>query len=155
MKKISLFFAALFLYLGSAYAQEKKMWVQVNIDLSFKNKDGADLLGSSFVNDSIVVYNIVEGKKIKVNKPHADYPNNHFTFYDKATQSTILRVFLEEETTLLQLNAKTTDTIKCSLKKEKGAVHLYKVWYNGKLKYKFGKGAPGIITVLYPTNKCN
>jgi hypothetical protein len=150
MKKLFLLLISL-VFAGNIYAQtktKKAMYVNINIDWAFKDKEGNDLLGSTYIKDSIVVYNLVNGKKEKVNKPQADYPNNHFIYKDEATKTNLLRIFLEVETVLLQLNSSTTDTIKCTIKKTKGNTHIEKVWYNGKLVWTFGKAASQVITIL-------
>jgi hypothetical protein len=154
MKKLFILLISL-VFAGTIYSQnntKKAMYVNINIDIAFKDKAGNDLLDSSnekhFSNKEITVYNIVKGEKVKVNKPHADYPNNHFIYKDEATHANLLRVFLETETVLLQLNATTTDTIKCTIKKTKGNTHIAKVWYNGKLVWTYGKQTSQVITIL-------
>jgi|GEM_PF-1216035 len=153
---------------------KKAMYVNINIDIAYKDKDNVDLLDSNnitkectlsldkdgneiktpnikrdvFLAKDITIFNIINGEKIKVNKPGRDYPNNHFIYKDEATGTYYLRIFLEAEVVLLQLNATTTDTIKCSIKKSKGNTHIDKVWYNGKLVWKFGKNTSQIITVV-------
>ena len=137
---------SIFFICSLANAQASKMFVQTNIDISYKDKEGNDLLGSTFLQDSIVVYNMVGKEKVKVDKPGKDYPNNHFIFKDEK-QTNVLRVFLETETTYLQLNTKTTDVIKCCFKKGKGSLQLKKVWYNHKLVWKLGKNTSSIIHI--------
>lgn len=127
-------------------------FVNIHMDITYLNKDSYDLLDSNNKNHynarDIVIYNLVKGEKVKVNKPNMDYPNNHFIFKDPATNTNYLRIFLESPTVLVQLNDKTTDTIKCTVKKTKGNTHLEKVWYNDSLYYKFGKDKPQVITVV-------
>ena len=150
MKQLFLLLSLVFvvnIYSQTNTKTKKAISVNVNIDLAFKDKEGNDILGSSYKQDSIVVYNVVGKEKIKVNKPHADYPNNHFIFKDEKTQSNLLRVFLESETVLLQLNSTTTDTLKRTIKKTKGNTHIAKVWYNGKLVWAFGKQTSQVITI--------
>ena len=156
MKKISLLFLS-FLIIGKMYAQKttktkSTAYININIDLVYKDKDGNDLLDSNntvhFSTKDITVYNIEKGEKVKVNKPKMDYPNNHFMYRDDATSTNHLRVFLEAETVLLQLNATTTDKIKSEIKKTKGNTHLVKVWYNGKLVWEFGKDTSQVITII-------
>jgi hypothetical protein len=143
-----------FVFAINVYSQtntKKAMYVNINIDIAYKDKAGEDLLDSNnaphFVEKDITVYNMVNGEKVKVNKPNADYPNNHFTFKDEAGTN-YLRVFLETELVLIQLDSRTTDTIKCTFKKTKGNTHIQKVWYNGKLKWTYGKEPSQAITVV-------
>ena len=158
MKTTTLLFAAL-LFTLTAFAQDAKqpkikqnMYVNINIDIIYKDKAGNDLLDSSnathFSANDITIYNMEKGEKVKVNKPLMDHPNNHYIYKDDATQTNHLRVYLETEVVLVQLNATTTDTIKCTIKKSKGNVHIEKVWYNGKLKWERGKDASQIITII-------
>ena len=152
MKKLFLILIT-FVFTGNIYSQTKKaMYVNINIDIAFKDKDGNDLLDAGnenhFAQKEITVYNMEKGEKVKVNKPHADYPNNHFIYKDDVTKTNLLRVFLETEVVLLQLNATTTDTIKCTIKKTKGNTHIEKVWYNGKLVWTSGKQTSQVITIV-------
>ena len=155
IKKVSLLLLS-FLVIGKMHAQKsiktkQTAYVNINIDIAYKDKAGNDLLDSGntvhFSTKDITVYNIEKGEKIKVNKPKMDYPNNHFIYQDDATSTNFLRVFLEAEEVLIQLNATTTDTIKCEIKKTKGNTHLTKVWYNGKLVWEFGKDVSQVITI--------
>jgi len=156
IKKLSLVLLG-FLIIGKMYAQKpvktkKSTYININIDLAYKDKTGNDLLDSNnavhFSAKDIIIYNIEKGEKLKVNKPKMDYPNNHFIYQDDATSTNHLRVFLEAEEVLVQLNATTADTIKCEVKKTKGNIHLVKVWYNGKLTWEFGKDALQVITII-------
>jgi len=140
IKKLSLVLLS-FIIIGKMYAQKpmqpkKSIYVNINIDIVYKDKAGNDLLDSNnkvhFSTKDIIIYNIEKGEKIKVNKPKMDYPNNHFIYRDDATGKNHLRVFLEAEEVLVQLSATTTDTIKCSIKKTKGNTHLTKMWEHGK-----------------------
>lgn len=146
-----------FVFTGNIYSQnntktKKAMYVNINIDIAFKDKDGNNLLDfnneNHFEAKDITVYNMVNGEKIKVDNPRIDHPNNQFIYKDEATKTNLLRVFLEAEFILLQLNATTTDTIKCTLKKSKGNTHIEKVWYNGKLKWTYGKESSQVITIV-------
>ncbi|MEO8759492.1 MAG: hypothetical protein ABI448_01275 [Bacteroidia bacterium] len=156
MKQLFLLLIA-FVFLSSVNAQnqaktKQAMYVNINIDIAYTDKAGNDLLDANndnhFDAKDITIYNMVNGEKIKVNKPGRDYPNNHFIFKDEAAKTNYLRVFLETEMVLVQLNATTTDTIKCTLKKTKGNTHIEKVWYNGKCVFKYGKTVSQAITIV-------
>ena len=156
LKKIS-FLLLSFLFIGKMYAQKTMKtkptaYVNINIDIAYKDKVGNDLLDSTkkvhFSTKDITIYNMENGKKVKVDKPKMDYPNNHFMYIDDATGANHLRVFLEAETVLIKLNATTTDTIKSEIKKTKGNTHLTKVWYNGKLVWELGKDVSQVITII-------
>jgi hypothetical protein len=126
--------------------------VNINIDIAFKDKAGNDLLDSA--NDTHYSYKDIalcyeeNGKKVKIDKPHMDYPNNQFMYKDIETNTYHLRVFLEREELFLKLNATTTDVIKCKIKKEKGSTKIEKVWYNGKLEWELGKSKSQVITIV-------
>jgi len=125
--------------------------VNVNMDIVFKDKAGNDLLDSAnathYSYKDIALCYEVKGKKVKIDKPNMDYPNNQFMFKDTETNTYHLRVFLEREVLHLQLNATTTDVIKCTIKKEKGSTKIEKVWYNGKLEWELGKNKSQVITI--------
>jgi hypothetical protein len=155
IKKLSILLLC-FLVVGKVSAQKsiktkKSVYININIDLVYKNKAGNDLLDSNndihFSKKDITIYNIEKVEKVKVNKPKMDYPNNHFMYRDDATSTNHLRVFLEAEEVLIQLNPTTTDTIKCTIKKTKGNTHITKVWYNGKHVWEFGKDVSQVITI--------
>ena len=126
-------------------------YVNINVDIAYKDKAGNDLLDSTnekhYNYKDIALYFEEKGEKVKINKPHMDHPNNQFMYKDDATKTYHLRVFLEREIVLIQLDAKTTDTIKCKIKKEKGSTRLEKVWYNGKLEWELGKNKSQVITI--------
>ena len=132
--------------------QEKAAYLNINFDIAYKDKQGNDLLDSSnekhYNASEITLYYEEKGEKIKIDKPHMDYPNDHFMYKDEATKTNLLRVFLEKETVLLKLDAKTTDTIKCTIKRTKGNTHIEKMWYNGVLKWEFGKITSQVITII-------
>jgi hypothetical protein len=127
-------------------------YVNVNIDIVFKDKAGNDLLDSAndkhYAYKDIALYYEENGQKVKINKPNMDHPNNQFMYKDTETNTYHLRVFLESEELFLKLNATTTDVIKCKIKKEKGSTKIEKVWYNGKLEWELGKEKPQVITII-------
>lgn len=125
-------------------------YVNINMDFIYKDKEGNDLLdvNSPKHYTDIVLYKVEKGEKIKIDKPNLDHPNNQFVFKEETTKTNRLRIFLEYEEILVQLNATTTDTIKCKIKKEKGSTRIEKVWYNGKLKWEEGKNKPQLITII-------
>ncbi|HEX7412538.1 MAG TPA: hypothetical protein VF411_00740 [Bacteroidia bacterium] len=127
-------------------------YVNVNMDFVFKDKDGRDLLdsanGNHYSAKDITLYYLEKGKMVKIDKPRMDYPNNQFIYRDTESNIFHLRVFLEREIVLVQLNATIIDTIKCTIKKEKGSTQIEKVWYNGILKWELGKDKSQVITII-------
>jgi hypothetical protein len=163
MKKVfGLLFGIALLSTMQAQTSEKKQThskqavsaysVNVNFDLVFKDKKGNDLLDSTnekhFSASDITLFYVEKGEKVKINKPNMDYPNDHFMYKDEATKINHLRVFLEREEVLIKLDDKTTDTIKCVIKKTKGNTHVEKLWYNGILKWEYGKDQSQVITII-------
>ena len=108
------------------------------IDIYYSNSQHEDLLDSavigSFTTDSIHLYNVVMGVKMEVNN-RADYPHNFFIYKNEELNKYVLRVFLEVDTTFLELNRNITDTITCVFNKSEYNFIIRKVWYNGNLKW--------------------
>ncbi len=88
----------------------------------------------SFTADSIHLYNVVRGVKKEVNN-RADYPHNFFIYKNEELQKYVLRVFLEVDTTFLELNRHITDTITCVFERSDNHFIIRKVWYNGNVKW--------------------
>jgi hypothetical protein len=108
------------------------------VDIYYINNLYEDLLDTSvsgsFTADSIHLYNLVKGvKKEVINR--SDYPGNFFIYRNDAQQKYVLRVFLEVDTTLVELNRNITDTITCIFDRSPDIFIISKVWYNGHLKW--------------------
>jgi hypothetical protein len=112
--------------------------VDAAIDISFKNSSGNDLLSSGtqkhFSPDSIHLYTVVNGVKKEVNYYNLDYPHNFFVYKNDSLNTFYLRVFVETDETLLELNPGITDTIRCLIDRSNG-IQIRKVWYNSLLKW--------------------
>jgi hypothetical protein len=108
------------------------------VDINYTNSQEEDLLDTSvtagFSADSIHLYNVVNGIKKEVNN-RVDYPHNFFIYKNEQFNKHVLRVFLEVDTTYLQLNRKITDTIACKFYRSENKLIITKVWYNGNLKW--------------------
>lgn len=114
-----------------------------SVDISYSNSSGNDLLDSAttnhFVASDIHLYNMVKGVKIEVNYPY-DIPHNFLIYKNDSLKRYFLRVFIETDTTLLELNQTTTDTLICSIEKSESTKIVRKVRYNGNLMWSdFGK----------------
>lgn len=108
------------------------------VDIYYSNILQEDLMDTavtgSFYADSIHLYNVVKGvKKEVINR--ADYPHNFVIYKNAELQKYVLRVFLEVDTTFLQLNSHITDTITCVFQRSYTSLIIRKVWYNGNLKW--------------------
>jgi hypothetical protein len=108
------------------------------VDISYINSAHEDLLNTavigSFTADSIHLYNLNKGVKTEVNN-RVDYPHNFFIYRDDEFQKYDLQVFIEVDTTLLELNKTTTDTIVCLIARSANTFIIRKVWYNGNVKW--------------------
>jgi hypothetical protein len=108
------------------------------VDIYYINSRQDDLLDTAviaaFAEDSIHLYNVVLGVKEEVNN-RADYPHNFFIYKNEQFNKFGLRVFLEVDTTFLELNRNITDTITCLLDRSENNFIIRKVWYNGILKW--------------------
>jgi len=116
----------------------KRVIIDNKVDIYYKNSSNEDLLDtavtSSFTADSIHLYNVVAGVKKEVNN-RADYPHNFLIYKNEDLQKYVLSVFVEVDTTLLELNRNITDTITCAIEISEENFIIRKVWYNGNLKW--------------------
>lgn len=108
------------------------------LDIAYVNKLNKDLLDSTTQNyfsaSGIMVYDVVNGVKKEVNYGNLTYPHNFFIYKNDSLKEFFLRVFLETDTTFLQLNQSITDTITSIINNRV----LTKAWYNGVLKWDGG-----------------
>jgi hypothetical protein len=106
------------------------------VDIYYINSGQEDLLDTavngSFTAGSIHLYNVVRGVKKEVNN-RVDYPHNFFIYKNEELQKYGLRVFLEVDTTLLELNQNITDTIACVFERSQNKLIIRKVRYNGNV----------------------
>jgi hypothetical protein len=109
-----------------------------HVDIYYINSRHEDLLDTavigSFTTDSIHLYNVIRGVKKEVNN-RVNYPHNFFVYMNEELQKYVLRVFLEVDTTYLELNRNITDTITCRFEKSEDNFFIRKVWYNGNVKW--------------------
>ena len=80
-----------------------------------------------------MLYNIINGQKSEVNHSNYTYPHNFFIYKNDSLKEYILRIFIECDTTLLQLNQSVVDTIVVTIEKIPDLTTITKVWYNGKV----------------------
>jgi len=108
------------------------------VDIYYINSQHEDLLDTaiigSFRDDSIHLYNVVNGVRKEVNN-RADYPHNFVIYKNEGLRKYVLRVFLETDTTYLELNSRITDTITCLFDFTGNNFIIRKVWYNGSVKW--------------------
>ncbi len=136
--------------LSNCRDKSKDVIVSAEMDINYRNSKGEDLLDTSvyghFLVNDIHVYNVVNGLKKEVDYPNFTYPHNFFIYKNDSSSEFFLRVFIETDTTLLQLNQSITDSIVCVIDKSNGNEILRKLWYNKVLKWEFG--AAQLITIV-------
>ncbi len=139
MKKILFLFLLIPLLVVTGCKKKEKSFVDsTGAEITYENAKGQDLLNTSTTNhfsaDNMHLYNVVDGVKKEVNYPNYDIPHNFVIVLNHSTHVYFLRVFLEVDTTLLQLNDQITDTITAEFTKNINASIVTKVWYNGVLE---------------------
>jgi hypothetical protein len=138
-KGLYLFLLILFVIAGSCKLEtQNQVIIDNNVDIYYINSGQEDLLDTavngSFTADSIHLYNVVRGvKKEVINR--ADYPHNFVIYKNEELQKYVLRVFLEVDTTFLELNRNITDTIDCVFERSENSLIIRKVRYNGNVKW--------------------
>jgi hypothetical protein len=123
---------------GCKLESPNEVIIDNKVDIYYINSRHEDLLDTvvngSFTADSIHLYNVLRGVKKEVNN-RADYPHNFFIYKNEELQKYVLRVFLEVDTTFLELNRNITDTITCVFERSVDNFIIRKVWYNGNVKW--------------------
>jgi len=140
MKKILFLFLLIpMLMITGCKKKDKSFNDSTGIEITYKNAKGQDLLNATTPNyfsaDNIHLYNVVNGVKKEVNYPNYDIPHNFVVVLNHSTHVYFLRVFLETDTTLLQLNRNITDTITAEFTRNINATIVTKVLYNEKLEW--------------------
>jgi hypothetical protein len=138
-KKYPLFLIILLALSGACKLDSPNEVIIDNImDIYFINSLEEDLLDSAgsgrFYPDSIHVYNVIRGVKNEVDN-RTDYPHNFFIYKNDFAGKNALRLFIEVDTTILQLNKNSSDTITCVFDRSQTLFVIRKVWYNGDLKW--------------------
>jgi hypothetical protein len=138
-KRLHLFIFILVIIAGGCKLESpNEVIIDNSVDISYINNMHEDLLDTAvnagFKADSIHLYNVVNGVRNEVNN-RADYPQNFFIYKNEDFNKFVLRVFLEVDTTFLELNRNITDTIVCAFNKSTYSFIIKKVWYNGNLKW--------------------
>ena len=123
---------------GCKLESPNEVVIDNKVDIYYSNSLGEDLLDTAgiagFSEDSIHLYNVVNGVKKEVSN-RANYPHNFFIYKNVDFNKYVLRVFLEVDTTFLELNRNITDTITCIFNITDANFIIRKVWYNGNLKW--------------------
>ena len=117
----------------------KGVVVSTYMNITYIDNAGRDLLDPSTPNyfsaSGIHVFNFVKGIKKEVYHTNYDLPQNFNIYKSDPLKNNSMMLSFETDTTLLQLNQSTTDTITCIIDKSNGSWILKKVWYNGDLKW--------------------
>jgi hypothetical protein len=138
-----IFMAIISLFLNNCKKDSKgNSVVEINIDISYKDALGNDLLDvtkqNHFSSDSIMLYSLINGKKIEILYPNLSHPKMFYIYKNDSLNLNLLRVSLEQDSTLIELNKRIIDTITCTIDKSNGNEILRKVWYNSVLKWEYG-----------------
>lgn len=149
MKKILLFLSMVPLLFSYCKKENNGSVVTTYIDIAYKDDGGNDLLNPSNINyyapSNIHIFTLIDGVKTEVNNPQMANPHDFMIYKNNSLNQYFIRVFLHE-TTLLQLNQDTTDTLTCTIEKTNNSEVLTKLWYNGTLKWEVG--VPHTITII-------
>jgi len=106
------------------------------------NSDLLDSLNKTYFSEhDIKTFNIVEGKKVEIYNG-SSYPRNFFLYKNDVKRKYYMRVFIEEDSMVLQLNSQKYDTITSLIEKNSGSRRVTQIWYNGKLMWKMEDGSP-------------
>ena len=154
MKKSLILLMAIFtIFLANCSKEPNKgAIVDINVKIAYKNDMNNDLLVTDiqnhFSSDSIHVYNVNNRVKVERFYGNLDNPRLWEVYKDKITDTNFLIVGVETDTTLLELNGRTIDTLTCVIEKSIGNTILKKVWYNGVLKWGEIYEVPRVFTIV-------
>ena len=114
-----------------------KTFIESSFELSFRNKNGEDLLDSNtigcFNHDKIEIFIIENGIKKILNN------NSNSNFFSKERGYYTILVHATGDSTFLQLSESIIDTITTEWKSGSNYYHNTKMWYNGELKWEQDK----------------
>ncbi len=135
MKKISIILISIALFSNSCTKDKGNgMIVSTNMDISYLDKSGNDLLDPStpgyYSPNNMHVFKMVDGVKKEVNDPMMQSPKDFLIYKNDSLKRYFLRIFLDNPT-YLQLNLNTTDTMICEIDRSNGNKILKKFSYNG------------------------
>ena len=66
-----------------------------------------------------------------------NYPHDFLIYKNELLNQNYIRVFLTDETVLLELNSNITDTLTSATDNTNGIQLMKKVWYNSVLKWEY------------------
>ena len=121
--------------LSSCKLEEKEgVFIDKQLDLYYVSRGGQDLLDTavagSYNTDSIHMYEFRDGIKHEVVN-RIDYPKGFLYLKNDLTGKYLIRIFPETEVSILELNASTFDTIRCTLEITDRKFIITSVLYNG------------------------
>ena len=138
------------IFLYNCKKDPKGASVEKTIAIEYINMMGDDLFNPNTLNcyypDDIRIYNVIGGVKKLAGQPNYTNPNN-FLISKYKLNSHLLIVSIETDTTLIELNPNTVDTVIGIIDKSHGNQTLRKVWYNGDLQWE-DIGSVHIITII-------
>lgn len=143
------FISLLILFLGGC-KKDGSVYVAQYVDIAYTDNLNKDLLDPSDSNgfsfSNIRVFSLINNVKAEIYHANLTYPRDIMLYKNESLNQYFLRVTLEQDTTLLQLNPNITDTITCTIDRSEGNSIIKKVWYNGDLKWEYGK-VGAVITI--------
>jgi hypothetical protein len=138
MKNTQIAFMVIMIFTLCNCVSKEPLMDSAIMDIAYKDKSGNDLLNSSTQNhysaDNIHIFNVTNGIKKEVYHVTIDDSQPFFIYKEDLLSEYFLRFYFATDTTLLQLNQTTTDTLTCVIDKSNGRL-LKKLWYNGVLKW--------------------
>jgi len=139
---VMLFIFAIFLASNCKKENDEKAgFPSSSIDIAYSDALHHDLLNDNnpehFDNKIIKVFNLINHEAKEVFYPNLDNPRNFYIYRDESVDKYFLRLFVETDTTLLQLTPSLTDTIIGSRENSNKNLIFTKLWYNGILVWEY------------------
>lgn len=160
MKAKMLLITTVILFTMSSCKKDSSDYLNVDIHISYIDKNGIDLLNSSNPNAikaaDIDLYYLKNGIKTRVFDPNMDTPENFKIEYSESQHVYLIKIFINEyydtnkmSETYIEFGGRS-DTIKASwyANESKSNIHYLNVWYNNVLKIAEGSSIDFFEVVL-------
>lgn len=148
--KSNIFLIAIVILCTMASCEKSQDNIKTDIQISYIDKNGIDLLNSSNPNAikaaDIDLYYLKNGIKTRVFDPNMDTPENFKIGYSETQHVYIITIYINEyydtnkmSETYIEFGDRS-DTIKASwyANKSRSNIHYINVWYNNELKISDG-----------------
>ncbi|WP_171032834.1 hypothetical protein [Fodinibius saliphilus] len=128
---------------------------ETDIRLIFEGSDGDNLLNAKTSNTitepNTNLYYLSNGEKKKIFNANHDYPKQFYITNESGKHEMILFPHIENDQdtarTLIKAGNFPLDTLKVEYEHSKNVIAVYRVWYNGELKWDTTKGTDRKIVV--------